>query len=1237
MACPYVMLNYLLELIQSYFIIKEFSVLSFLVSLIQQQYYKRKQQQVQGYHDSCIQNMLYTNIQPNLSDQNNLNKRSDFKFLNQSMNNQEPTLIPHIAITVHAFEGEDSSLSVPINVCLSVDKQQDNNLSLETPSAIPLSETSEYFQILVTEQDTGNSLGTLSMKLEEIYRLTPQLRKHWVTLFEDPEDDAYDGDYMEDDVEVPRLLISYELQRIEQHTEFTEEKMLTSENEKENLLVKVEAEEQSEVSAEKTEEAPEKEDEERVVMTCSVETELIAEEQKMEEDSLMKDADQPLLEDPIEELDSSPHFGKEPEEIKDEVKIEVKESDISKNLIKDLTEQNKKLRDEVQELEDKKSVILAKLQAEVQDYDGRISVLLREKFGLKEKIADLERALEATDKSANNAAEELHRVQVQNENDKKMIEAEMAVKVSEYEAIIEEIKAKPPQVRAELTSFKKVDLSEYMEKVLELEGKYSDQVKSLQARLDDCNQKREDMLMTIEVSEKKEREMEDKIKLLTSENEALVQTREQLELSLKDTRQKLENAERRALEIEQKKDSELGQLYNKNIELTSTVEQFKAMLEEANANNSGREFDLSKKEEEIVVLKQENEAFQNRMQKELDLLKAELRAKCEAWESEKGLLENTLSVKAEELGQLQTKLQETQNELLRKSHVEDELEEKNRVIQSLEDIIREYKNANEGLKDKNAELSSELAKSKAEISELTSQCNQLHKTVTIHEEKIKKITLELTVVTKNLHRKESEAAENGEKLKACQNEVNVLKSQLSEKTEKVNELEEEQKKWTERLDDIAQKAKEIESWRLRSKNKEEKLQEISIKLIQQNKLSREFEAQLYQAQEELSKAKVGFSKAVDENEVLKKELVQAKKEIEELKNLLAAYKQMANAEECKECPIIYNSDKLDKVDQMFALYINERQCPVKLKKIGEGQYIFGTKKIFAKIQNERLVIRVGGGYMMIEDFLTAYTAQELAKIQRAAANEAETDSSNSSAQKCPGSFVKASGKEVVIEGEAEYEVEQPTTSRKKSDSHMVFLKSTNKNLSDKTRVPGGVSVRSKSPSSGLINGTHRTRVLTEQDLANVKMVKGGGDKVEVKVLGKKNMHSEKKGEGAENDSTLAIKQEYYSIDNDTAQETVFMCCIRLYKVQCEGLSQTLIYQTENIIRYQFSYTCKPGLTNNERKYLVKVQENNELLCVRTQIAIYYLNSVYCCSPVCPMAFLTLYSIAASTSLLSPFS
>jgi len=42
-------------------------------------------------------------------------------------------------------------------------------------------------------------------------------------------------------------------------------------------------------------------------------------------------------------------------------------------------------------------------------------------------------------------------------------------------------------------------------------------------------------------------------------------------------------------------------------------------------------------------------------------------------------------------------------------------------------------------------------------------------------------------------------------------------------------------------------------------------------------------------------------------------------------------------------------------------------------------YMFGSRKIIAKIVNGKLMIRVGGGFMTIEEFITQYGPMEMLK------------------------------------------------------------------------------------------------------------------------------------------------------------------------------------------------------------------------------------------------------------------
>jgi len=66
----------------------------------------------------------------------------------------------------------------------------------------------------------------------------------------------------------------------------------------------------------------------------------------------------------------------------------------------------------------------------------------------------------------------------------------------------------------------------------------------------------------------------------------------------------------------------------------------------------------------------------------------------------------------------------------------------------------------------------------------------------------------------------------------------------------------------------------------------------------------------------------------------------------------------------------------------MALYLNNFDLEVPVQRLEDGHYMFGTKKIYAKIMNDKLVVRVGGGYMLIEEFLNTYGQQEFDKVQQ---------------------------------------------------------------------------------------------------------------------------------------------------------------------------------------------------------------------------------------------------------------
>ena len=48
-----------------------------------------------------------------------------------------------------------------------------------------------------------------------------------------------------------------------------------------------------------------------------------------------------------------------------------------------------------------------------------------------------------------------------------------------------------------------------------------------------------------------------------------------------------------------------------------------------------------------------------------------------------------------------------------------------------------------------------------------------------------------------------------------------------------------------------------------------------------------------------------------------------------------------------------------------------------------GVYQFGQKRVFIKVEKgNKILVKVGGGFMKIEDFITLYTPEEVERLKR---------------------------------------------------------------------------------------------------------------------------------------------------------------------------------------------------------------------------------------------------------------
>ena len=83
---------------------------------------------------------------------------------------------------------------------------------------------------------------------------------------------------------------------------------------------------------------------------------------------------------------------------------------------------------------------------------------------------------------------------------------------------------------------------------------------------------------------------------------------------------------------------------------------------------------------------------------------------------------------------------------------------------------------------------------------------------------------------------------------------------------------------------------------------------------------------------------------------------------------------------------VYIPVKDDNIDHRLAEYINNYPDRSKLKimfmRESEGVYSFGSKRVFVKVDKDKINVRVGGGYLSIDEFLDQYTPVEMERLER---------------------------------------------------------------------------------------------------------------------------------------------------------------------------------------------------------------------------------------------------------------
>ena len=75
---------------------------------------------------------------------------------------------------------------------------------------------------------------------------------------------------------------------------------------------------------------------------------------------------------------------------------------------------------------------------------------------------------------------------------------------------------------------------------------------------------------------------------------------------------------------------------------------------------------------------------------------------------------------------------------------------------------------------------------------------------------------------------------------------------------------------------------------------------------------------------------------------------------------------------------VYIAKKNDKIDKTLGNYLNKyperEQMKIMFLRESDGVYQFGQKRVYIKVEKgDKIMVRVGGGFMHIDEFIQQYT------------------------------------------------------------------------------------------------------------------------------------------------------------------------------------------------------------------------------------------------------------------------
>lgn len=434
--------------------------------------------------------------------------------------------------------------------------------------------------------------------------------------------------------------------------------------------------------------------------------------------------------------------------------------------------------------------------------------------------------------------------------------------------------------------------------------------------------------------------------------------------------------------------------------LTNQLKDQGESLDKALADRSAAMDQLLKVNHDLSKIQQENQELMQALE-EKDLAINNLKPKASCSESyENGLqhLTEQLEKSISENNGLEKKLKESldafslSNGNLNK-RIQDLTAEKADLMSKLEELIKQnhsLRHENDRLTNLANELCAQIAMLQAEIEAARARENR---------EKHLQSLLKEAQEAKNLMKKELDAMgdkfgeQTGKMAKENSrllNEKNLLESQLlnskialEDKNKEISKLKRDLEK---ALTQIANLEKNVSV----TKDLNSTIGQLNRQNSDLESHTRKLSDQLFSMKNTIESQDEMIRSQDEKITELENARLESEERVASLESIIDELRK-ERLEICEEKGSVYKPIRDDPIDIALSDYVNTRPSAIKVQfdREDHGIYNFGTKKIFVKLEQGKLLIRVGGGYMQVEDFVKLYSPVELERFSNAKKEQAQ--------------------------------------------------------------------------------------------------------------------------------------------------------------------------------------------------------------------------------------------------------